>query len=176
MKFDGPLFDLPGGTVRMAIGGQHHYEEIDAKTFSLQPNNGRQLVAPSYGDRTVRSAFAELSLPIVGDGNAFTGVQGLQLSASARYDDYSDFGDTTNPKFGLNWAALAGEVLHSAVAETGSVESSNTLLNAIHAAARNTILNNLHGMQTDTPTYEQWLSASRRPPSTPRSCAISMTI
>lgn len=52
-------------------------------------------------------------------------------------------------------AALTGEVLHSAVAETGWFESSNTLLNAIHAAARNTILNNLHGMQTDTPTYEK---------------------
>lgn len=108
LKFDGPLFDLPGGKVRMAVGGQYHYEEIEAKTFNLQPNNGRQLVAPSYGDRTVRSAFAELNLPIVGDGNAFTGMQALQLSASARYDDYSDFGDTTNPKFGLNWTVVDG--------------------------------------------------------------------
>jgi alpha-L-rhamnosidase len=51
--------------------------------------------------------------------------------------------------------ALTGEVLHSAVASLGSFESSNPLVNSIHAAARNTILNNLHGMQTDTPTYEK---------------------
>lgn len=51
--------------------------------------------------------------------------------------------------------ALTGEVLHSAVASLGSFESSNQLVNSIHAAARNTILNNLHGMQTDTPTYEK---------------------
>src|SRR3990170_2049982 len=35
-------------------------------------------------------------------------MQALQLSASARYDDYSDFGDTTNPKFGLNWTVVDG--------------------------------------------------------------------
>ena len=51
--------------------------------------------------------------------------------------------------------SLTGEVLHSAVASLGSFESSNQLVNSIHAAARNTILNNLHGMQTDTPTYEK---------------------
>lgn len=50
---------------------------------------------------------------------------------------------------------LTGEVLHSAVASLGSFESSNQLVNSIHGAARNTILNNLHGMQTDTPTYEK---------------------
>ncbi len=108
LKFDGPLFALPGGDLRMAIGAQYHYEEIDAKTFYIQPNNGLDLVAPSYGDRTVRSVFAELNLPIVGSDNAFTGVRALTLSASTRYDDYSDFGDTTNPKFGINWTVVDG--------------------------------------------------------------------
>ncbi|MBL8266356.1 TonB-dependent receptor plug domain-containing protein [Steroidobacter sp.] len=108
LKFDGPLFSLPGGQVRMAVGAQYHYEEIEAKTFYLQPNNQRQLVAPSYGDRTVRSAFAELSVPLVGSNNAFPGVKALQLSLSGRYDDYSDFGDTTNPKFGVNWTLVDG--------------------------------------------------------------------
>ena len=108
LKFDGPLFELPGGDVRMAVGAQYHYEEIDAKTFYIQPNNRLDLVAPSYGDRTVRSAFAELNLPIVGSNNAFTGVRALTLSASTRYDDYSDFGDTTNPKFGINWTVVDG--------------------------------------------------------------------
>jgi iron complex outermembrane receptor protein len=105
-KLDGPLFDLPGGPVRVAVGAQWHYEEINAQTFNLQPNNARSLVAPSYGDRTVNSAFTELHLPIVGADNAFTAVRSLQLSASLRYDDYSDFGNTTNPKFGLNWKPI----------------------------------------------------------------------
>jgi iron complex outermembrane receptor protein len=108
LKFDGPLLSLPGGALRMAVGAQYHYEEIDAKTFYIQPNDRLDLVAPSYGDRSVRSVFAELNVPLVGSGNAFTGVQALTLSASTRYDDYSDFGDTTNPKFGLSWTVVDG--------------------------------------------------------------------
>ena len=40
------------------------------------------------------SAFLELNVPL---------LKSLTLSAAARYDDYSDVGDTTNPKFGLTW-------------------------------------------------------------------------
>jgi alpha-L-rhamnosidase len=52
-------------------------------------------------------------------------------------------------------AALHGEVVHSAVAMRGAFESSDALLNSIQSAARNTILNNMHGNQTDTPTLEK---------------------
>lgn len=51
--------------------------------------------------------------------------------------------------------ALTGEIVHSSVAMAGEFESSNELLNKIQAAARNTILNNMHGNQTDTPTLEK---------------------
>lgn len=52
-------------------------------------------------------------------------------------------------------ATLQGEIVHSAVASRGNFESSNELLNKIQQAARNTVLNNMHGNQTDTPTYEK---------------------
>ena len=52
-------------------------------------------------------------------------------------------------------ASLTGERIHSDVASIGSFESSDPLLNAIHAAARATLLNNMDGYQTDTPTYEK---------------------
>lgn len=51
--------------------------------------------------------------------------------------------------------ALEGEVMHSTVRSNASFESSNELLNRIQAAARATILNNMYGNQTDTPTYEK---------------------
>ncbi|HEV2597846.1 family 78 glycoside hydrolase catalytic domain [Sphingopyxis sp.] len=50
---------------------------------------------------------------------------------------------------------LVGEVMHSDVASLGEFESSEPLVNAIHRAARVTILNNMHGFQTDTPTFEK---------------------
>lgn len=50
---------------------------------------------------------------------------------------------------------LTARIVHSAVARTGSFVSANPLLNQIDAAAIASILNNLHGFQTDTPTYEK---------------------
>lgn len=52
-------------------------------------------------------------------------------------------------------ATLTGKVAHSAVATVGSFTSANPLLNQIDQAAIATILNNMHGYQTDTPTYEK---------------------
>jgi iron complex outermembrane recepter protein len=106
MKLDGPLFALPGGEVRMAAGAQWHYEEIDAATSGIQSDATLSPISRSYGDRTVRSAFAEVHVPIVGSDNAMTGVRSLELSLAGRYDDYSDFGNTTNPKFGLSWKPI----------------------------------------------------------------------
>ena len=51
--------------------------------------------------------------------------------------------------------ALTARIVHSAVARTGSFTSADPLLNQIDAAAIATILNNMHGFQTDTPTYEK---------------------
>ncbi len=52
-------------------------------------------------------------------------------------------------------ATLTARIAHSAVARTGSFASADPLLAKIDAAATATILNNLHGFQTDTPTYEK---------------------
>ncbi len=51
--------------------------------------------------------------------------------------------------------ALTARIVHSAVVRTGSFKSADPLLNRIDAAAIASILNNLHGFQTDTPTYEK---------------------
>lgn len=50
---------------------------------------------------------------------------------------------------------LTGEVMHSDVRVIGSFESANPLLDQIQQAATRTILNNMHGFQTDTPTFEK---------------------
>lgn len=52
-------------------------------------------------------------------------------------------------------ATLTGKAVHSSVAMVGTFASANPLLGEIDDAAIRTILNNLHGYQTDTPTYEK---------------------
>ncbi|WP_296614663.1 TonB-dependent receptor [Sphingomonas sp.] len=58
-------------------------------------------------ERDVASAFAELSLPLIGgEGRPF--MRRLDLSLAGRIDNYSDAGSTANPQVGLIWEPGAG--------------------------------------------------------------------
>ena len=35
LDFDGPLFTLPGGAVRLAVGGESRYESVDGVPYKL---------------------------------------------------------------------------------------------------------------------------------------------
>src|SRR6185503_9888914 len=50
----------------------------------------------------------EAILPVVGPEKNILGVHSLEFTASARYEDYSDFGTTTRPKFTANWRPYRG--------------------------------------------------------------------
>jgi iron complex outermembrane receptor protein len=106
LQFDGSLFELPGGNVRLAVGGEYRKEY----TFTdlLTGNSAAQTSVADAGSRNVKAAFAELFVPIFGRGNARPGLEELSLSLAARYEDYSDFGSTTNPKFGITYKPVRG--------------------------------------------------------------------
>jgi iron complex outermembrane receptor protein len=109
---DGGLLSLPGGEVRLAFGIEYVRESYEARRGSVVPG-AENALAWNDADRNNESAFGELSIPIVGANNALSGVHSLVFSASARYDRYSDFGSTTNPKFAftyepLSWIAIRG--------------------------------------------------------------------
>lgn len=102
-KVDGPLFDLPGGPVRLAAGLEYRHERYAARSIddraTLTPVPG-----PSAGfplGRSVRAAFVEIVAPILGP--SATGANRLELSVAGRTERYSDVGSTTNPKIGLSW-------------------------------------------------------------------------
>ncbi len=92
----GRLFDLPGGAVRLAAG------------YEGQRYNYTTGVNGVFRDfeRDVDSAYLEVFLPIFGSSNAVTGLRSLTLNVAGRYDEYSDVGDTTNPKYGLDWKPI----------------------------------------------------------------------
>lgn len=54
--------------------------------------------------RRVTSAFTELYIPVVAPESQVPLVRSLTLDAAERYDHYSDFGNTENPKLSLTWA------------------------------------------------------------------------
>jgi iron complex outermembrane receptor protein len=106
LQFDGPLFALPGGEVRLAVGGEYRDEGIDSGVTV------GTLAAPlrlgNATERHLAAYYAEAFVPIVGSPNAVPGIQRLDLSLAGRYEDYSDFGTTTNPKYGVTWEPLKG--------------------------------------------------------------------
>lgn len=96
-KIDGPLTELPGGELKFAAGFEYRRE-----TFSQRGYVGTTPVPEDLG-RNIYSVFGELYVPFYGDGNEAKLLHSLALSVSGRYDHYSDFGSTTNPKVGLVW-------------------------------------------------------------------------
>ena len=96
---DGSLFELAGGPVKLAVGAAYRDE-----TFARFEAGAPVL----DGDRQVWAAFGELFLPIISTNNRLPGLERLEINVSARHDDYSDFGSSTNPKVGLLWSPLPG--------------------------------------------------------------------
>lgn len=121
---DGNLLKLPGGPVKLAFGGEFLREtlwtrngqsapgfaESGAPAVSLPanlPGSPTVLIRPAIAPlpvvrlaRNTVSLFGELVVPLFGKDNGGPGMEELTLSASARYDRYSDVGGTFNPKFG----------------------------------------------------------------------------
>ncbi len=93
--------NLPGGPIGIAIGGQWRYQELEefadeASAQGLIAGRSADFLL-DHADRSIRAAYAEMSLPV---------VDRLELQLAARYENYSDFGDTTNPKIALRWEPL----------------------------------------------------------------------
>lgn len=90
---DGELLPLPAGAVRAAFG-----TSIRRDGYDFVDHRGLEKSYDAHRDIT--SVFGELNVPLLKD---LPGMRMLSLTAAGRYDDYSDFGSTVNPKFGLQW-------------------------------------------------------------------------
>jgi iron complex outermembrane recepter protein len=104
-RLNGPLFNLPGGDIKLALGYEGQEFTVD---LGLARGNPGTAVVFTSRSRRVDSAYAELFVPLFGADNATPGFQKLDLVAAVRYDKYSDVGKTTNPKFGINWSPIEG--------------------------------------------------------------------
>jgi iron complex outermembrane receptor protein len=91
------IYQLPAGPLAVAVGVEARREELDM-IFSPEATSGDILNLPqaqsTTGSRTVGAVCAELNVPI---------ATGLEAQLAVRYDHYSDFGGTTNPKVAVRW-------------------------------------------------------------------------
>lgn len=117
-RANGDLLSIWGGnTIGVAFGGEFRYEAYDdyrppftglnPASSGLDPTNDDFVSfspnSDTHGNRHVAALYAETVVPLVGREFRLPFVQSLELSGSARYESYTDFGDTTKPKYGINW-------------------------------------------------------------------------
>ena len=93
---NGSIWTLPTGPLRLAAGVGYRKESFseDAGTSSTM------LSSYSAGDRNIRYAFGELSVPVVAHSNR-PGLNYLDFVLSGRTERYSDVGGSTVPKVGI---------------------------------------------------------------------------
>ncbi len=91
---EGPLFMVPGGEARLAVGAGYRKNEFRRASYLTGTTSVE-------GGESSRFAYAELNVPLVGPEMGGAGVYRLELTAAARTEDYSSFGRVTTPKLGL---------------------------------------------------------------------------
>ncbi|UAJ10122.1 TonB-dependent receptor domain-containing protein [Glacieibacterium megasporae] len=111
LKIDGSLFHLPAGDVKVAVGGEliHYTLRQDiTRPLNIGPSSSGSATANLTYARSVQSGYIEALIPIIGPEMGIPGIQSFDVNLSGRYDHYSDFGSTTNPKIAANWGVFDG--------------------------------------------------------------------
>lgn len=96
---------LPGGPAGFAAGLQYREQKLKQSADELLRSGaftGGAERLPIIADRDIAAVFFEFSLPL---------LDNLEAQLALRYEDYSDFGSTTNPKIALRWQPAASLML-----------------------------------------------------------------
>lgn len=109
---NGDLLDLETGVIKAAAGVEYRYEELTS--IRTQANISGNIVGGSqsssvFGDRDIRSIYAEVSVPV---------YDLLEVQVAGRYEDYSDFGDTSKPKVGFKLTPIDGLLLRGSFSQS----------------------------------------------------------
>jgi iron complex outermembrane receptor protein len=102
------LFELPGGGVGFAIGGQFRRETLNEDPDELNVKGdiaGNSPVPPAHGGRKSYSFYGETLIPIFAPGkNAMPGFHSLEFTAGARFEEFlNNNSNVLVPKVGMRW-------------------------------------------------------------------------
>lgn len=103
-KADGPVWSLPGGQIKAAVGVQARQERFKPQTTNLVATTSPVKSGGETFKRKIEAVFVELQVPLVGEAMGVRLVRRLEATLAGRIETYGDFGQTTNPKLGLLWA------------------------------------------------------------------------
>ncbi len=152
---NGPVFNLPYGEVKAAVGAEYRKSHInDTPAAESQAYDLYNLTAsaPTLGSDSVIETYGEIELPLLKD---VTMAKALTLNVSARYSDYKSYGGGFTYKIGgiyspTGWLTFRGSYGTSyrapnvseqyAGATSGFLAASTDPCNQFNAATSNPIL------------------------------------
>lgn len=159
----GPLITLPAGALKLAVGAERRWERLHAyspSTTGATPT----LLGVTNLRRRIDSIYGEAFVPLVSPDQGLAFLQSLTVSAALRGEDYSDLGETWNPRLGVELTPLPGLLLSGtwgtsfkAPTLTQAVPSTAFLVQALglQSGVANVIV--IGGTQTLKPeTAETW--------------------
>ncbi|MGN6829473.1 TonB-dependent receptor [Paucibacter sp. M5-1] len=114
LKVSKELMEMAGGRMAVAFGTDLRREKADDKPLNADYAAGKHIggegtVPATSASRSIKALFGELSMPF---------AKGWEATLAARYDNYSDFGSTFNPRASLRFQPTKA-LLFRAAAGTG---------------------------------------------------------
>ncbi|QJR10314.1 Vitamin B12 transporter BtuB [Usitatibacter rugosus] len=100
------LWQMAGGPAGLALGIEFRDESLKDRPDAAAQSGDilGQGITATDGSRTNTSIYGEISLPI---------TRSIEAQLAARYDHYSDYGNSTTPKVGVKWRPLSTLVLRA---------------------------------------------------------------
>jgi len=110
-KVSSDIGQLDGGAMALAVGFDFRNEKAEDHAVNDEYRQGLHIggegtVPDTTASRNVAGLFSELSLPF---------AKGWEATLAGRYDHYSDFGSTFNPRASLRWQPSKQFMMRSSV-------------------------------------------------------------
>jgi outer membrane receptor protein involved in Fe transport len=110
---NGSLFSFHGQDIRVAVGFDYRSEMLRDRETAVTPGfpNATSL---DHESRDSYGAFVEVLIPLISENKPEPWARKLEISAAGRFDHYSDFGSSANPRVGVLWEPITDLSLHGA--------------------------------------------------------------
>jgi len=107
LNVQGEVFDLPAGSVNLAVGGEYRRDEISGDTDPISAQNGFWTLNGSSleGSVDVKEVYAEIGVPVLKDSAL---GYALDINGAIRRTDYSTTGAVTTWKLGAVYEPVDG--------------------------------------------------------------------
>jgi iron complex outermembrane receptor protein len=94
------IYQMASGPLAMALGAEYRKEESFFENLPITGTLGSLGLDPdadTAGDRNVYALYTEFAIPV---------LRNLEFTVAGRWDHYSDFGNTVNPKLGVRYQPM----------------------------------------------------------------------